>query len=101
MRLYCVFLRATHIGEEYLVDDFLLGRLVFAVEFAQGILDGGCLHFAATNIEQEVFVDGLALTRVKLVESTGQAAWLVGALASGGTFRILSALGELGRLRNS
>ena len=59
------------------------------------------MHFAATNIEQEVFVDGLALTRVKLVESTGQAAWLVGALASGGTFRILSALGELGRLWNS
>ena len=101
MRLHSVLLSSAHIGEEYLVDDFLFGRLVFTVEFTQSILHCGCLHFAATDIEQEVLVNGLALTRVKLVESTGQAAWLVGALASGGTFRILSALGELGRLRNS
>ena len=81
MRLHSILLSSAHVGEEYLVDDFLFGRHVFTIEFTQSILHCGCLHFAATDIEQEVFVDGQALTWVKLVESTGQATWLVGALA--------------------
>ena len=88
MRLHSVLLSSAHIGEEYLVDDFLFGRLVLTVEFSQSILHCGCLHFAATDIEQEVFVYRLALTWVKLVESTGQATWLVGAPAILRTFCI-------------
>ena len=101
MRLHSVLLSSAHIGEEYLVDDFLFGRLVFTVEFTQSILHCGCLHFAATDIEQEVLVNGLALTRVKLVESTGQTTWLVRAFAIRRAFCILGALVKLGRLGDS
>ena len=100
MWLHCIF-GAAHVREEYLVDNFLLRGFIFAVKFSECVLYGGCLYLAATNVEKEVFIDGLAGSGLESVEATSQAAGLVGTLASGGAFRVLSALRELSWLGDS